>query len=101
MSGGSHDYICYAIERELCGQMGDAELNDLIKDIAELAHDLEWADSGDKSHKDYERIVAKFKHKWFETSRSDRLKGYIDAELDRMKKRLYALIGTEETEAEK
>ena len=80
--------------------MGDDELNDLIMDIAELAHDLEWADSGDKSRDDYERTVAKFKRKWFETSRSDRLKDYIDAELDRMKKRLYTLIGTEETEAE-
>lgn len=100
MSGGSHNYICYAIKNDLCGQMGDDELNDLIRDIAELAHDLEWADSGDKSPDDYERTVVKFKRKWFETSRSDRLKDYIDAELDRMKKRLYKLIGTEETEAE-
>lgn len=100
MSGGSHNYICYAIENELCGQMDDDELNDLIKDVAKLAHDLEWAASADISYEDYERTVAKFKRKWFETSRSDRLKDYIDAELDRMKKRLYTLIGIEETEAE-
>ena len=30
MSGGSRDYICYKIENELCGQMYDDELNDLM-----------------------------------------------------------------------
>lgn len=48
MSGGSHNYVCYNIENDLCGQMHDRELDDLMKDIAELAHDLEWYDSGDR-----------------------------------------------------
>ena len=49
MSGGSHNYIYYQIEENLCGQMKDAELNDLMDDIVKLAHDLEWADSCDIS----------------------------------------------------
>lgn len=44
MSGGSHGYIYYEIESQLCGAMHDRELNDLMKDIAELAHDLEWVE---------------------------------------------------------
>ena len=40
MSGGSHNYICWKIEEELVGRMHDAELDDLMNDIAELAHDL-------------------------------------------------------------
>lgn len=41
MSGGCKNYICYKIENELVGQMHDKELDDLMKDITELAHDLE------------------------------------------------------------
>lgn len=65
MSGGSHDYICYAIERELCGQMEDAELNDLMNDIVELSHDLEWYHSADISKENYQESVAKFKKNGF------------------------------------
>ena len=65
MSGGSHNYICYHIEDDLCGQMEDKELDDLMKDIAELAHDLEWYHSCDKDKEDYMKTVKNFKQKWF------------------------------------
>lgn len=93
MSGGSHDYICYKIEEELCGQMEDAELNDLMKDIANLAHDLEWYHSADTCETTYRESVTKFKKKWFGSDRTERLKGYIDKEVAEVKNRLYILIG--------
>ena len=93
MSGGSCNYICYKIEEELCGRMEDAELNDLMKDIAELAHALEWYQSGDTSKSSYENAVSKFKQKWLKGNREERLKKYIDESLDNMRRDFYKLIG--------
>lgn len=97
MSGGSHDYIFCRIEEELVGEMHDAELDDLMKDIADLAHDLEWFDSGYISKSTYLETVAKFKAKWFNGNRKERLKGYVDESIKNLKSELYALIaGSEE-----
>ena len=95
MSGGSYDYMCYRIEEYYVGHMKDMELNDLMKDIANLVHDLEWADSCDISDEDYFKTVIEFKNKWFKQSRQERLKTYIDEEINRTKKELYNLIGKE------
>lgn len=64
MSGGSHDYVYCKIDDELVGQMKDHELNEVMKDIVLLAHDLELADSGDIGDEDYFETVQKFKEKW-------------------------------------
>ena len=45
MSGGSHDYICYKVEEYCVGEMHDAEMNDLMKDLVAVLHDLEWLKS--------------------------------------------------------
>ena len=93
MSGGSKNYICYKIENELCDQMYDEELNDLIKDVAELAHDLEWWISSDITKEGYLETVSRFKKKWFESDRNERLKGYVDAKVEELRNELYTLIG--------
>lgn len=93
MSGGSRDYIYCRIEQDLVGKMYDAELDDLMKDIAKLAHDVEWYDSGDTCEDTYRKSVAKFKKKWFGSDRNTRLKGYIDTKLDETKQELYQMIG--------
>ena len=95
MSGGSRNYVCFKIDDDLCGKMYDAELNDLMEDISKLAHDVEWYDSGDTGIEDYRKSVAEFKEKWFRGNRQERLKGYIDKELEETRKRLYSLIGEE------
>lgn len=92
MSGGSHNYICYQIEEYLVGQMEDRELNDLIQDIAELAHDLEWYHSSDIGRDDYLKSVRKFKEKWFKESRTDRLKEYVDKAIQELKEDLVNMI---------
>lgn len=96
MSGGSHNYICYTIESELVGQMHDKELDDLMKDIAELAHDLEWFDSSDVCEDTYRKSVLKFKSKWFGKTRTERLKDYIDSSINELKEQLYNMIGVKE-----
>lgn len=93
MSGGSHNYICYRIEEDLVGQMEDRELNDLMQDIATLAHDLEWYHSSDTSHDDYRKSVRKFKDKWFKQSREERLKKYIEESIQEIKEELLNMIG--------
>ena len=72
--------------------MHDRELDDLMKDIAELAHDLEWYDSSDIGRADYMKTVKKFKDKWFNGNRKERLKGYVDESINNLKSELYALI---------
>lgn len=96
MSGGSHDYICYKVEEYCVGEMHDAELNDLMKDLVSVLHDLEWWQSGDISEDGYRETVAKFKKKWFGTNREERLKGYVDKHIATMRKELYELLGVEE-----
>lgn len=93
MSGGSHNYIYCRIEEELCGQMEDKELNDLIADIVQLAHDLEWYHSSDTSREDYVKSVRAFKEKWFKQSRTQRLRNYVDKAVDELREELIAMIG--------
>lgn len=92
MSGGSHNYICYKIEEELVGSMEDRELDDLMQDVADLAHDLEWYHSADTSKEDYRKAVAAFKKKWFEDAREPRLMQYVDEEIDKLRAELRDMI---------
>ena len=92
MSGGSRDYVYHRIKDDLAGKMYDAELDDLMYDIADLAHDVEWYDSGDICEETYRESVAKFKEKWFSTDRTDRLIGYVDTKIDEVKRDLYRMI---------
>lgn len=96
MSGGSYNYIYCALSNECEGAMHDEEMNDLIKDLCEVLHDLEWWQSGDYGEEDYRKALIKFKEKWFKGSREKRLKEYIDKEISKMNKKLYDLIGVEE-----
>lgn len=96
MSGGSHNYIFYRIEEDLVGQMEDRELDDLMRDIATLAHDLEWYHSSDIGDDDYFKTVKEFKQKWFKGNRDDRLKGYIDEAIDDVREEMYKLLAAEQ-----
>lgn len=96
MSGGSHNYICYRLEEECKGGMYDAEMNDLIEDLVEVLHDLEWWQSCDSSEEKYRKTLARFKKKWFGGSREERLKGYIDSQIGMVRRELYHLIGVED-----
>lgn len=93
MSGGSYDYICYKLAEECHGRMYDQEMDDLINDLSDLLHDLEWWQSGDYSEDSYRKALFDFKTKWFKGSRKKRLKGYIDEQVEETRRQLYSLIG--------
>lgn len=92
MSGGSMDYIYFQVE-EAASMCDDAELSDLLRDAAHVLHEEEWWKSGDTSMDDYFEALAEFKAKWFGVDRRDRLKGYVDKEINRCRERCYSIIG--------
>lgn len=93
MSGGSYNYIYSTLKEECAGYMHDAEMNDMITDLCEVLHDLEWWQSYDISEDKYRETLAKFKDKWFKGDRRERLKGYIDEQIGIVKRELYQLVG--------
>lgn len=94
MSGGSYNYIYNKLSVECEGEMHDAEMDDLIKDLCEVLHDLEWWQSGDYSEEQYRETVSEFKKKWFKSDRTSRLiKSYIIDQLDAVKSQLNSLMG--------
>ena len=77
MSGGSLNYFYCSLE-EHAGDFGDKELDDLVKDLAELFHDREWYLSGDIGEGKWREARDEFKAKWFtEIGRKDRIEKYL------------------------
>jgi len=93
MSGGSYEYISYSLASQCRGRMYDAEMEDLINDICEVLHALEWWQSGDYGEESYRKELTKFKTKWFKEDRTERLKKYIDEQIGTTRSQLYSLIG--------
>lgn len=92
MSGGSMDYVCFHVD-EAASMCEDVELAELLRDAANVLHDEEWWKSCDYSEDTYRKSLAEFKAKWFEGNRADRLKGYVDKEIENCRKRCYSIIG--------
>lgn len=77
MSGGSLDYFCYKLQEHI-GDFGDKELDELVKDLADLFHDREWYLSGDIGEGSWNEARDAFKSKWFtEHGRTDRIEAYL------------------------
>lgn len=100
MSGGSYDYTYIILEDECAGRMFDAEMNDMITDLCEVLHDVEWWQSGDIPESQYRETVKNFKEKWFHGDRETRLRGYIDQQVGQVRRALYALVGVDDKEAD-
>lgn len=92
MSGGSYDYIYCKLENECSGRMYDYEMNDLIDDLIPVLHELEWWQSCDSCEEDYRQEVKKFKEKWFKQDRTERLKGYVDKSINKLRDTLYKML---------
>ena len=93
MSGGSYDYKFCVIDDYYVGEMHDAELDEMMKDIVELLHDLEWWQSADIGEEDYRNTVRAFKDKWFNAEQVERLKPIIDTKINRLRTELMTMIG--------
>lgn len=105
MSGGSHNYISYAINgalfedcfenridnhyKNVCdvkiakiarslNPMHDRELSELMADVMCLLYGLEWFDSCDIGEETYKECVNKFKSKWLKRTEKDRLNSYLE-----------------------
>lgn len=91
MSGGCYEYF-YIKLQDFENEMQDREMDDLIVDLAEVFHDLEWWQSGDSSEEVYREQVKKFKDKWLHQSAESRIANYIDEELEETRKQLYNML---------
>lgn len=71
MSGGSYNHEYSTVEYTYVGEMKDTELNEMMKDLVQVLHDLEWWQSADSSEEQYRETVTKFKSKWFKRRKCD------------------------------
>jgi hypothetical protein len=94
MSGGSLDYVCYRVE-DAANRCPDPEFSDLLKGVADVLHDMEWWMSADIGEEEYLETLGKFKRKWFGGDRAERLRGYVDEELELCRERCYRIVGSE------
>ena len=77
MSGGSLNYF-YTDLQEHVGDFEDKELDELVKDLAELFHDREWYLSADTCKGDWVEARDAFKEKWFTAhGRQERIEQYL------------------------
>ena len=95
MSGGSFNYGYSFVDDKYAGKMKDRELNELIKDLVEVLHDLEWSVDCDISHEEYLDTVVKFKKKWF-GNRKVRLQGFVTDACAELRTELLQMIGDRE-----
>lgn len=77
MSGGSLNYFYYTLQDHI-GDFEDKELDDLVKDLADLFHDREWYLSADYGAGDWNESRDRFKEKWFtKEGRKKRIDKYL------------------------
>lgn len=95
MSGGSYNYEYLRVHDEYVGSMYDLELDEMMKDLVDVLHDLEWWRSCDISEKTYRDSVHSFKEKWIGNNedREKLLKELIDIKLKKIQKELYGYVG--------
>ncbi len=78
MSGGSLNYFYSYLESHV-GDFGDKELDELVKDLAELFHAREWYLSSDTSRGNWVEARDAFKAKWFTGDcRKERIEAYLE-----------------------
>lgn len=77
MSGGSLNYFYCELESHI-GDFEDKELDDLVKDLAQLFHAREWYLSSDTCEGSWNEARDAFKEKWFKDgARKDRIEKYL------------------------
>ena len=89
------NYFCYRLE-EQADYVEDKEIKELICNLADLLHDLEWYTSGDYGKDDYEKSLKEFKSKWFNGNRDERLRRHVEEIMDETKHELDLLLCTDD-----
>lgn len=100
MSGGRFNYTDSSLMDEIFGYsekptnvFEDWEISRLVWDTLELIHDYDLYVCSDTCEETWLEAKQKFKKKWFESPRKDRLKKIIDDTAEEFKKEMYKTIG--------
>lgn len=100
MSGGRFNYTDSSLMDEIFGYsekpknvFEDWEISQLVWDTLELIHDFDLYVCSDICEETWLKAKQKFKKKWFESSRKDRLKKIVDDTAEEFKKEMYKTIG--------
>ena len=75
------------VEEECVNRMYDSQLNEMMKDLVKVLHDLEWWQSSDTGEDTYRRAVTEFKKKWFKQTKID-VQKQIESEFEKTKDEL-------------
>ena len=96
MSSASQSYVYYV--EAATRYIEDAEIKDLILDTAKLLRDVEWFTDCIDDPGQVEEAIYRFRKKWFDTPRNERLKEYIVEALEMVKEDMLSLIGNDKEE---
>lgn len=101
MSGGHFNYQDSSLKSEMFGwgdkrysdPMEDVELSQMVYELLDLLHDLDWYKSGDTGDENYLEAKAKFKNKWLRNKNyNDVIKDLIEEEFENKKQELLKMI---------
>ena len=102
MSGGRFNYADGNLKSEMfgCGDkpinvMEDDEVSELVWDVLNLIHDLDYYQSGDTCRETYIESKKEFKKKWF-GNRDERLEKIVDKKIDQLREEVKEMIGETE-----
>lgn len=93
---GSKNYKIYSQVARSMNPLEDFEISDLVFDVFCLLHSFDWYASGDNMPETYQKDVEFFKQKWFKSTRSERLKEYVDSAVSGLRQNLLEMIGKQE-----
>lgn len=112
MSGGAFNYYDRSLKSDmfpysLCGDtrdlrddpFEDQEISQLMFDLLQLAHDLDWYKSGDTCHETYLKEKQAFRNKWFGKGRRKTLEALINQIFDNAKAECMTMIGGKQNDA--
>jgi len=101
MSGGHFNYQDSSLKSEMFGwsdrrfndPMEDVELSQMVYELLDLIHDLDWYKSGDTADENYLEAKRNFKNKWLRNKNyNDVIKGLIEEEFENKKQELLKMI---------
>ena len=99
MSGGRFNYADGNLKSEMFGLvdepynvMEDDEISELVWDVLNLIHDLDYYQSGDTCREAYIESKKEFKKKWF-GNRDERLEKIVDKKIERLREEVNEMIG--------
>ena len=99
MSGGKFGYYNKYLKDEMFAYddrpnnvMEDDEISELVWDVLNLIHDLDYYQSGDTCRETYIESKKEFKKKWF-GNRKIRIEKIVDKKIDQLREEVKEMIG--------